>query len=707
MRRERTSRPQTGGAAGALLLVGVLALSPVADARADSGAAAAVSGAVGFMLGTIVGGAMTGGQGDEPPPPSGQRAPRPAVKKPKPVARTPDKTVVNIQTALKAFGLYEGAVDGQSGPGTRRAIGLYQDALGEPVTGTLTAAQYDRLMQLYANRGNGAALAARRDQDTDQLFAAISRGTATPAAAATTVGMATVGAAGTAAAGAGAAGGVSAAAPASEPDPGKDYSDICLGRVAVQKPDAQPHEALLRAHFCATHARALAAGQAAMVAANVTDMSDVRAQCTGAAEGVAAILDAVAAAEPAAQIARVRAELGATPADMQETVARSFVVCIGQGLASGAPEIVDAAAVALATLGQEAYLELPAGAQALGIGGPPEPEAAAGWYAFLASRSLTPAGGEGPAILAEDLEAFSIIAAGLKAGSGVQVARTEGFRVPSFGRASAPAPASPAVVAAPVPGPAVAAPPLPVAPGPGRTVLSNAAIAETLREAIVQIYDPKEGSSGTGFVIAPGYILTNSHVVEGADRVVVASRRYGVRAARVVARGLTSTQVGIDAAVLETVNWTADRVLAFHPTVREGERVAIGGFPGRASAFDRSSERFFEIIAANRIPSTDDIPLPKFDFGYVQSIIVNNETGLRNIQEGLETSPGNSGSPITNECGDVVGLHYQGSVAKLKVSGGAAYGDTSKYNYAITSDEVMKFLRALNIPYQVAAAGCS
>lgn len=717
MRRGPGTGRTTLNSVAAVGLATVLAALPAGGARADSAGAAAVSGAIGFALGTILGGAMNGGNQQPQQPrrtaPS-KRSSQPAQQKPKPVVRAPDKKLLNAQTALKYVGLYTGSVDGQNGPGTRRAVAAFQDALGEPQTGTLTDTQYDVLMKFYADRSNSGSAVVQRDQDTDQLFAAISRApvgntpagpSVAPAGAATAVAVATIGAA----ANAGVQPAASAAVPAigagqSSADKGRGYSDLCLGRVAVKKPDATPDEAVLRAHFCATQAHALAAGQAAMVAADVTDMSFVKDQCTSAGDGVLNTLADAAGEAPAERIARLGSAQAMSAPDAKETMARSFAICVGYGIGAGQPRLVKAAAFALAALGREAYLELPAAALALGIGEAPAPGEAAVWYAYLAGRPTV----AGPAadelvITAADSAAFATLAAALKSETEVQTARSEGFFVPQFSR---PASAGSAAVSPAAPAAPTVPPTAPAPSGAPRAVLSNAAIAERLKDAIVVIYDPKSMSSGTGFLIGPGYILTNSHVVDEASRVVVASRRYGVRAANVVARGLTNRQVGIDAAVLETVNWTGDRHLRFHPVVREGERVAIGGFPGRASAFDRSSERFFDIISAARVPATDDIPVPKFDFGHVQSIIINNATGLRNIQEGLETSPGNSGSPIANECGDVVGLHYQGSVAELKVSGGTARGDTSKYNYAITSDEVIKFLQSLNIPHEVESDHC-
>jgi hypothetical protein len=140
--------------------------------------------------------------------------------------------------------------------------------------------------------------------------------------------------------------------------------------------------------------------------------------------------------------------------------------------------------------------------------------------------------------------------------------------------------------------------------------------------------------------------------------------------------------------------------------VKEGEDIAIAGFPYRALKSDRGFMQFLELIDRNQLPTASQIPNTKYAFGVVQSVFVNNSSGLENIQEGVETSGGNSGSPLVNACGEFVALHYSGSVAEVKLTGNEATVDTSKYNYAISFREVLKFLRDAGVTYQAAASPC-
>jgi hypothetical protein len=118
------------------------------------------------------------------------------------------------------------------------------------------------------------------------------------------------------------------------------------------------------------------------------------------------------------------------------------------------------------------------------------------------------------------------------------------------------------------------------------------------------------------------------------------------------------------------------------------------------------------ILGENRIPTIDSIPSPKFDFGYVQALMTNSGDGMHNIQVGLNTAHGNSGSPIVDYCGNAVGLHYEGSVAKLEVTrnaagpGFVAVGDSAHFGFAIRGDEVAKFMKSLNISYAESTTVC-
>jgi serine protease Do len=140
---------------------------------------------------------------------------------------------------------------------------------------------------------------------------------------------------------------------------------------------------------------------------------------------------------------------------------------------------------------------------------------------------------------------------------------------------------------------------------------------------------PREGS-GSGFIIdAAGYILTNHHVVEGADRVTVTLND---------GRSLRATVVGLDPAI---------DVALLHVT-------SSGPLPA-APLGDSSSIKVGEWVCAIGNP-----------LGYVHSVTVGVVSFLGRklfdqsldafIQTDAAISFGNSGGPLINSAGQVIGM---------------------------------------------------
>jgi serine protease Do len=148
---------------------------------------------------------------------------------------------------------------------------------------------------------------------------------------------------------------------------------------------------------------------------------------------------------------------------------------------------------------------------------------------------------------------------------------------------------------------------------------------------------PQEGS-GSGFIVSSdGYILTNNHVVEDAERVTVALHDKHVYEAKVVGRD-PSTDVAvikIDAKDLPTLPLGND------DEVRVGEWVLAVGNPltldftvtaGIVSAKHRSAASLRELFQG--------------DYAIVDY-----------IQTDAAINPGNSGGPLVNARGEVIGIN--------------------------------------------------
>ncbi|MDA8127539.1 MAG: DegQ family serine endoprotease [Betaproteobacteria bacterium] len=137
---------------------------------------------------------------------------------------------------------------------------------------------------------------------------------------------------------------------------------------------------------------------------------------------------------------------------------------------------------------------------------------------------------------------------------------------------------------------------------------------------------------GSGFVVSnDGYILTNAHVVKGADEVVVKLTDKRTYTAKVV-----GTDPRTDVAVIKITAKNLPVVTLGDPTkLRVGEAVAAIGSPFG-----------FENSVTAGIVSAKDRSLPS-------------ETYVPFIQTDVPINPGNSGGPLFNMKGEVVGINSQ------------------------------------------------
>jgi serine protease Do len=169
-------------------------------------------------------------------------------------------------------------------------------------------------------------------------------------------------------------------------------------------------------------------------------------------------------------------------------------------------------------------------------------------------------------------------------------------------------------------------------------------VVERLRRSTVQV---KAGSNGggSGVVWSPsGQIVTNAHVVEGAGAVEVELWDGGRFAARIGKRDRRR-----DLALLE---------------------VEASGFPAATSG-DSNALRVGELVIA--------VGNPMGFIGAASTGVVHRVEYRSWLVSKLRLAPGNSGGPLANARGEVVGINTM-------IAGGLAF--------AIPSNSVAQFLRA-------------
>ena len=163
---------------------------------------------------------------------------------------------------------------------------------------------------------------------------------------------------------------------------------------------------------------------------------------------------------------------------------------------------------------------------------------------------------------------------------------------------------------------------------------------------------------GSGWVLSPGHVVTNAHVVAGSDSVTVSVRGTGrERRARVVAFDPRR-----DVAVLDVAGLPA-AALAQGPALTAGDPAVLAGFPGDDGLW----------VGPARVRGTLDAAGQDI---YGRTSVVREIYSLR-----AQVRRGASGGPVLDERGEVVGMVFATSL------------DDPDTGYALTLAEIAPVLR--------------
>lgn len=191
---------------------------------------------------------------------------------------------------------------------------------------------------------------------------------------------------------------------------------------------------------------------------------------------------------------------------------------------------------------------------------------------------------------------------------------------------------------------------------------------------------------GTGFFVGkkgqdPQYLVTNYHVIEAfvyagggqpdsQSRLYVAFDQNDVEEAYVV-----EYNDKMDVALLRLAKATSKRKpLTIEGTYSVGGQVYAVGFPGLSD----------EVINATSSFSMDDASVTS---GTINRILTESGTGRRLIQMDTPIFGGNSGGPLVNANGNVIGINT------MKAA------ESENMNYAVSMEEVIPILDRNNVPY--------
>lgn len=198
--------------------------------------------------------------------------------------------------------------------------------------------------------------------------------------------------------------------------------------------------------------------------------------------------------------------------------------------------------------------------------------------------------------------------------------------------------------------------------------------------ALVLVAGRTGSGTGSGFFVAPDLLLTNFHVIEqvltdGGDVFVTSESLGDILRGEVVAFDGPLEVSGRDFALLriEGAAQPYYTLRSSDETMRL-QNVIAAGYPGALLETDNS---FAGLLSgqAGAIPSvsvTDGIVNVEQDFG---------PQAMRVVVHTAMISPGNSGGPLVDYCGRVVGINTFGRSAESR-----------QLNFALTSTDLLRFL---------------
>lgn len=234
-------------------------------------------------------------------------------------------------------------------------------------------------------------------------------------------------------------------------------------------------------------------------------------------------------------------------------------------------------------------------------------------------------------------------------------------------------------------GPDRAAPVTPAAivpPPPGGQAFQGT-LAELLTQGVVLIVAPSLGSdgtsTGTGFFVAPDLIVTNRHVIEDADpaQLVVTSRKLARTTHATIVAQTPNSEIGSpDIALLRIEPGSGIQPLAFSSAVAPLDQVIAAGFPGLLLQTDEAFARLRQGDAS----AMPEVILTDGRVNAIQSA----PGGMRIIPHSAAVSGGNSGGPLVDACGRVVGINTFITANRDQVA---------HANYAQKSEGAIAFLR--------------
>lgn len=229
-------------------------------------------------------------------------------------------------------------------------------------------------------------------------------------------------------------------------------------------------------------------------------------------------------------------------------------------------------------------------------------------------------------------------------------------------------------------------------------VMAENAIAQADRSVVRVIVKVKDGyQSGTGFVVGlGGMVVTNHHVIDGGDGIVVLVKHDGSKPDRLSAN-VTWTSTDYDLALLQVTGLVSPALTLFDRLPSKGSQVTAIGYPGVADRQDRNANNFVESTVTQGIIGR-----------VVRSSWRRDGEQLSILQHGAAVNSGNSGGPLLDACGRVVGVNTAKALGRIEgtAAEGLQFNQSDGIFFASHVEVLLDALKKQGVQVSVSSQAC-